>query len=602
MAEKKTFENQSEPVTFWFRRITPTYLARIRGCHKKGAPIPRARPEFAPDIVELLAKKPRGSTAISGRGSKGADRVAALEAIDRKFAFLLETVFPPEVVIPRVPVMLDPEGRGVVAWIKDPPFAENDILELMFLAGPALPWSFHGFGRVVRMRQDWSNRGQRVEFRFEMVVGGLKTALLPEPSAKPRIIEKPPARREIIPTPAPSEKISSPIPPVRPPVRPTPEPAPAVTKNTSVRKSPEPKPAPAAKLPPPAPKSADKYDRMLQEGMKLSQATVEDAVIRKGDDPFIAAQPRADQRRDFRINDRIPFVWCHVSDTAFAEAMTHFHRDKAFGLRGIIRNQQKILADLGAIQDFLKRKHSKARKHVDWHRERLSWLFLRATSENEESYYQAMTELFTSIARDLSQQSGALGQSSNQALSLFRDLMELQQIRDQSNPITDVNPLKKALDGINDIERQLPKILQKIGESSPPLAARMNTYLETIKSIDLSQHDRPVGKSPDGKDLYTVNLSATGLAFRTRRMWVKKGDLLEMRIFLSIGGDRFVPVTTYGRVVFVNGPVDNRLKVATHIDPKPAEFEKMIYQHIARRQREILADRAAMKEVDEEDF
>ncbi|HIJ84986.1 MAG TPA: PilZ domain-containing protein [Magnetococcales bacterium] len=343
-----------------------------------------------------------------------------------------------------------------------------------------------------------------------------------------------------------------------------------------------------------------KYEHMLQEGLKMSQLAVEDAVVNKGEDPHLRFQPQADQRRDFRINDRIPFVWCHVSDTALQEAMVTFHKDKAFGLRTIIRNQQKILAILSDIQEQLKRKHSKARKNVDWHRDRLSWLFLRAASENDENYFLGMTELFAAIARDISKQAGGSGgQWSIQVLSLLRHMMELRQVRDQSNPVTEANALKKANASLEDVERQLPKALQKVEENEPALAAKLKMYMEAIATIDLTQHDRPVGQSPDGKDLFTVNLSATGLAFRTRRLWVKKGDILEMRIFLSTGGDRFDPVTTYGRVVFVNEPVDNKIKVATYIDPKPLVFEQKIYLHIARRQRELLSDRSLTKDADD---
>ncbi|MBF0415416.1 MAG: PilZ domain-containing protein [Magnetococcales bacterium] len=594
MAEHFADSAQPENLLFWYRRVSPAQLAVIRECRTKGVQMPEARPGMGEAVASLLAKEAGIVPSTAPRGQQGLARASVLEAMNRKFNLLLGLVYPPESVVQSAPVMLDPEGAGVVAWLKDPSFAENDCVELRFLASAKLPWPFHSYCRVARMVQENSRPGVRVEFRFETVHPNVPGTESP-PARK-----LPPPKRDSVPAKpvvAPPKPVVAPPKPVAPPrVVSAPPIAKPVNPVTSVR-------TPKPDLPEPvkvvAEKDEDKYERMLQEGMKLSQAKIGEAVAKKGGDPFLASQPQVDKRRDFRINDRIPFIWSHVSEESFKEAMATFHKDKAFTLRSIIRNQQKILTDLANVQEVLKRKRSKARKHVDWHRDRLSWLFLRAASENEETYYQHMTELFMVIASDMAKQGGgAISQWSMQALSLLRNMMELKQTRDQSNPITEANAVKKAESGLADVERQLPKVLAKVEEGDPALAAKMTMYKEAIGAIDLTLHDRPVGKTADGKDLYTVNISATGLAFRTRRLWVKKGDLLEMRVFLSSDGKKFEPVNTYGRVVFVHGPVDNKLKVATFIDPKPALYEQKIYLHIARRQREMLSERASVRDDD----
>lgn len=610
MAENRLLKHQPENLTFWFRRVTPELLARIRDCHKNGALLPGARPGLSKAVWALLAKEADravgAALAPQNRADqKGVDRSAALESMNRKVNFLLELVYPPESVLFRAPVKLDLEGRGGTVWLKNPPFCENDVLELRFLVGPDLPWSFHGLSRVIAIRPEGVKGGKRVDFRFETASevnedwdDTLVDSLAIEPPLElPSLSFEP---EEVSLERPMSETLSSELLLVQPePALPQLEQA-MVTKRgagiigkvveSKVRES------TVSKV-----QADDKYERMLQEGLKLVNGDLADVVANKGNDPFVAAaQPGgADKRRDFRINDRIPFVWCHVSEESFQEAMVSFHKDKEFGLRTIIRDQQKILKNLGDIQDVLKRKRSNARKFVDWHRNRLSWLFLRAKTENDELYYQGMTELFTAIAGDIAKQMSSAGQWSNQALSLMRHMMELSQIRDQANPITELDALNKAKDGLTEIERQLPKALAKVEETNPALTNMLRMYLEALTTIDLSQNDRSVGTSPDGKDLFTVNLSATGIAFRTRKLWVKKGDLLEMRIFLSIGGDHFEPVNTYGRVVFVHGPVDGKLKVATHVEPKPATFEQKIYLHIARKQRELLNSRTEIREDDD---
>ncbi|MBF0132735.1 MAG: PilZ domain-containing protein [Magnetococcales bacterium] len=608
MAENRSIDSQPENLTFWFRRVTPGLLTRIRDCHKKGAFLPEARPGLSKVIAALLAREtsmaPAAVRTSGGVGQKGADRLAALDLMNRKVSFLLALVYPPESVLVRAPVKLDPGGRGGAVWLKNPPFSENDVLELRFMVGPGLPWSFHGLSRIIRIGPAGGKGGKRVDFRFETV--SEYNANLDDTPADPLVIEPSwessasPSEPEEIPLePLEVGTLASPSLLVQPePALPQLEKAMVTKKDLAVKdKVLEPKvqESSVSKV-----DADDKYERMLQEGLKLAKVDVADAVVHKGDDPFLMSRSRsADERRDFRINDRIPFVWCHVSEESFQEAMVTFHKSKEFGLRTIIRNQQQILRNLGDIQDVLKRKRSNARKFVEWHRDRLSWLFLRATTENEELYYQGMTELFVAIASDIAKQLGSAGQWSNQALSMMRHMMELLQIRDQANPVTEMDALNRANEGLMDVDRQLPKVLAKVEESNPALAEKLKMYQEALTTVDLSQNDRPVGTSPDGKDLYTVNLSATGIAFRTRRLWVKKGDILEMRVFLSIGGDHFEPVTTYGRVVFVQGPIDGRLKVATYIDPKPATFEQKIYLHVARKQRELLNERAATREEDD---
>ncbi|MBF0445828.1 MAG: PilZ domain-containing protein [Magnetococcales bacterium] len=338
----------------------------------------------------------------------------------------------------------------------------------------------------------------------------------------------------------------------------------------------------------------DKFDALLKKGLNL--ASNADKAVNNPKLQEKLKENTSSDRKDFRINDRIPFVWSVVSEETYKkECLPHFETNREFGLRTRIKQQQLLLKEFPQYFKEMQKTRSKARKYLVWIYHKLSWLFLRAGNENEEEYFQGVTALFLDITKILSKPMAKDARQIVQILSQFKAQIENQIIRDQADPIMEEANLAAAKEALETIEKANNKIIAELNESNPILSEKLKLFKGFIDDIDLTMLDRPAGVSDDGKDLYTVNLSLTGLAFRTHRKYIKKGDLLEMRIFLSTGGERFDPVNCFGRVVFVQGPQDDKLKIATHIDPMPQTFKQKINIHVARRQREKLAELAALK-------
>ena len=575
-------------VPLWWRKITPRNLAALQKARQEGTPSPSFQPGQENAYNQLVAPPAKPDpTAAAGR-------VGVLQRLDRKLTAILRLASPQPPRFMKTPVRVSFDGKGVVFWVRNPVLQRSDILEMRFSLSPDLPLPLHCCCRVARVDEDPHTGLMRVDCLFE-------TVFIPSPKKNP---PKQPVKPVQKPAVKPAPVASPPASPAQPiPSKPTPPP-PLVEK----KPPPPPEPSPAASLRPPLPElptlgksEPDRFDKMLEEGIGIFTAKLEE-LPKRVDKLAPDSRGAGASRKDFRINDRIPFLWSVVSQDSYEkEVLPVFSQNHFFGMRNKIKRQQRLLILFDDEVEKLKRRRSRARRQVVWFRERCSWLFLRATSENEEDYYQGLTALFLSIAQDLAARRGGADKEAIQILAHLKEQSEIQQIRDLANPIVGAEVLARAQINLADLDRQTSSMLEKMAEQDPALAGKLTLFKEGLGAVDLSLLDEPVGTSPDGKDLYTVNLSATGIAFRTRKLWVKKGDLLEMRIFLSTGGVRFDPVNCYGKVVFTQGPLDKKLKVATYIDPQPKAFKQKVFAHVARRQREQLADRRAGKEEEYED-
>ncbi|MBF0454402.1 MAG: hypothetical protein HQL72_06245 [Magnetococcales bacterium] len=614
MANKQLSSGEkSQSVSLWWRVVTPIQISRIAKCHRLGAFLPTMRLGLEREMDALLGLEGRmGRSGLVARG-RSQDRMAVLEVQNQKLNKILDAIMPTESLNSAVSFSTD--GTGLTIWMEKPAIEQDDLLELQFSSSSMAQFPVHCYGRVLEVvEENPATHLTRVICQFET-------------ASSPALIKK---RK----SPAEQARRSRPVRPVKQVASPsqvkatmtTLKPAPSVPVKSSASTPSEkkikgqllpkitrpvstrvvkdiPKAMPTSKSDnrprpanrqPVAPKqplgSSSKIDEIIQKGLEIVSAEV------KASEPA----PRvSDDRKDYRVNDRIPFVWSVVNDETFEkECLPFFKTNKEFGLRKRIQDQQYLLKQFQPHFVLLSKKRSKSRKYAIWIQEELSHLFLRAATENEEEYYQGMTALFLGIVESLTTRQG-LGQAERRVAQLMLQLkaqMENQRIRDLSNPITEAKKLEKAKENLVNLHPQSAKIIEELERINPNLSKKFRLFKDLVDEVDLTQLDIPAATSPDGKDLFTVNLSATGLAFRTRRLGVKKGDLLEMRIFLSTGGERFQPVNCFGRVVFVQGPLDNKLKIATHIDPMPKQFKLLITTHIARRQREILAEKAALKE------
>jgi hypothetical protein len=559
-------------VTLWWRHLSPAQASRLVRSQKVSANLPSMDPGMQKELLDFLEHSSRRGKSGLAIDRRSKSRMDVFDSFNRKLSTILETLVPSQVA--DIALRFNPDGDGITFWLEQHDINMSDYLEVQFYPSPTAPWPIHCCVKVSVVTTDKVTDLTRIACKFITVQGPITA---PEKREKPRKAVKAATSSE----------------------------APKITRH-KVTKIEKPKVELAAlkvekassgeKIELPAKEAAKsvdgKYDAMLEKAKNV----VERAKKVEVRAPEEKKSDSTANRQDFRINDRIPYVWSVVSEETFQkESMPHFNSHQEFGLRTRIKQQQTLLKEFDYFLKKLREQRSKSRKYVVWVHEYLSWLFLRAGSENEEEYYQGITALFLEITKELTKPLGKSAKNVLQILSQFKAQFENQKIRDQADPIMEGDKLAAANETLLTLHTANNKVIAGLETENPDLSGKFKLFKSLIDTIDLTGLDIPVGASEDGKDLYTVNLSHTGLAFRTRRKDLKKGDLLEMRIFLSTGGERFDPVNCFGKVVFVQGPKDDKFKIATHIEPMPRTFKEKINIHVARRQQAILSERAAMK-------
>ncbi|MBF0358914.1 MAG: PilZ domain-containing protein [Magnetococcales bacterium] len=561
-------------VSLWWRHLTPVQASILALSQRVGANLPTMHPGMQKELLDFLEKSSRSGKSGLAIDRLSKSRMDVLDSFNYKLGKMLVALVPSQVA--DIALRFNPDSDGITFWLEEHDLEVSDYLEVQFYPSTTAPWPVHCCVKVLAVNKDKVTGLTRITCQFVTVKGPITA---PAKREKPRKVVKPSIAQS-------AEAVNI-----------------ERHKATKVEK-PEIEPA-ALKVEKAG--SGQKVEQPTEEPVKSDDATYDEILKKAKDvleqakelDVHVPAEKKSDdnsKRKDFRINDRIPFVWSVVSEETFQkESMPHFNTHHEFGLRTRIKQQQILLKEFDFFLKKLRDQRSKSRKYVVWFHEHLSWLFLRAGSENEEEYYQGITALFLEITKTLVKPLGRSGKNVVQILSQFKAQLENQKIRDLADPIMDADKLAAANETLLTLHNANNKVIAEMENENPNLSAKFKLFKSLIDTINLTGLDIPVGVSKDGKDLFTVNLSHTGLAFRTRRKDIKKGDLLEMRIFLSTGGERFDPVNCFGKVVFVQGPKDDKFKIATHIEPMPSTFKEKINIHVARRQREMLSERSALK-------
>ncbi|MBF0195838.1 MAG: PilZ domain-containing protein, partial [Magnetococcales bacterium] len=572
--DKKSIENNIRTVSLWWRCITAPQMTRAAKCQKKGAMLPAMHPGMLQDHISFLNKEVRSAkTGLVLDGAKAQNRMDVLDSFDKKFSAMLTALIPTE--SEDTALRFNPDGQGLTFWLDNPDIQKSDFLEVQFYPSKSAPWPVHSYVRVVGLKVDKSTGLTRVSCHFEKHKGPL---LLPKQNKASKEVKVDELVKQKLTKATPELKAPKKIKKVKSKL----ENAEVSTiKHQTVENVTTKHDVQRAKV-------ENKIDATPKKDLNLASSAKK--AVAKPKEIIKPKEGTNSARKDFRINDRIPFVWSVVSEETFKkECMAHFESNHEFDLRTRIKQQQILLKEFPHYFKEMQKTRSKARKYLVWIHDKLSWMFLRAGNENEEEYYQGITALFLDITKLISKPLAQDVRQIVQICSQFKAQIENQILRDQADPVIDKAKLETAKEDLVTINKANNKIIAELEKTSPKLSAKLNQFKELVDDIDLTMMDKPAGVSDDGKDLYTVNLSLTGLAFRTYRKNIKKGDLLEMRIFLSTGGERFEPVNCFGRVIFVQGPKDNKLKIATHIDPMPQSFKQKINIHITRRQREKLS-------------
>jgi hypothetical protein len=286
--------------------------------------------------------------------------------------------------------------------------------------------------------------------------------------------------------------------------------------------------------------------------------------------------------------------WKVVSQPTFDKAVEYFALHRAFPPRERVVRQKRLLMDVEMQLKTVKQFNTQARRPAVWLRERLDLLFWQANSENEEEYYQSITLMFFAILRALALRPRG-GAIAGQILAHIKTQADIQEARDRMDPETQKMAKAKANEDLAEIDRQIKKMLEELQGSDPGLVEKLKGLHESWSMMDLTMQDIPKKMTLDGHAVFLVNLSSTGLAWRSKKSWVAKGDLLEMNMRLSRDGTHVESVVSYGRVVAIQPPDEsNRNRIACFFEYMTPKDRETVQAHIVRKQREELVRRAGL--------
>ncbi|MBF0416945.1 MAG: hypothetical protein HQL86_01685 [Magnetococcales bacterium] len=573
-------------VPLWWRKVQPVELeavARARRSHV--APV-ALKPGFGSETLDLLEQE---RVLIDSGGIEAMSRMPrllALEMLNAKLNRIVEQVQPGDDRYVPHPLQWHDSGDGVTFWSQEADLAIGDRLELRFSLFAEQPMPMHTYCRVHRLRRDWNGTAIRVECRFETLDGDKQG-----PSLQEKRITPPEAS---VPT-APSREGYPEKPEFVLPVRPETAAYYITPELRGFQPPPLPhSPPPAKPAHPPAPPEEDRHARMtrkLAQGKEIVDAEPHHASAYLSDHPSnrVGLVPK---RQDYRLNDQLPLAWKILSLKSYDQAVAHFQEHQLFLMRESVVVQKRMLYEADTLLKSMRQQNAKARRPALWLREYLDHRFRQAINEEEENGFQACLGLFLKLLQALNKRPpGAVDAA--QLMAFFKEELDLRILRTQLDPVAQKLAWMNTERDLAELVRQIDKRVEALRVTSPELIDPLVGIRSALVRIDLATLDIPKVLTSDGDAIFGVNLSATGVGWRTLRQRVYKGDLVEIRLAVDPEGQGFETLWSYGRIVVVQDPDEfGRRRVACFFEHMSALHRERLQTHIARRQREELGRRS----------
>lgn len=575
-------------IPMWWRVIPERAFESIRQQFEITGALPVTRLGLEDEIMVLLAPASKEQETFGTHPRQ--HLLDALDAFDAKLKLLLALACPGQLqaeegadgkpTSPLTPTRVNISNQGIAFWAKFPRVQRADYLEMQFAIFPGMPFLMRCFAQVVRIVVE-DNGITRVACRFELLApslqdridGHIRERIRRPPSAwDPALIQR--MQNQIAP--------ASP-PPAAPPPRPTPAPA-------APARTPPSTPAPQAA---PAPDAQDIGDAVtaeqLLEGLEKGQNAK----------PIASAGQRASNRRqDFRINDDILFSWKVISETEFQPIEDHFNRHQAIILRRKLEQKQQLLTDIDRRIASMEDEIPTTARLLAWLRNNLDVLFMRAFFPEAENHFYMLISRLHGLTQEFTGKDNVNPKSGKTLAHLKRKLERMIRLS-QMDSRTNIRDREAVQSELKKLDLEIPKMMSDLLKDDPTIAEKYRLFNLGIDAIDFTQVDKPGPQDESMGTLfkYEVNLSATGIAYRTAYPDMQKDTLLEMRMQLSGDGANWETFVSYGRSVMIKGPDPSRhFRIACQILTLTHALRERLYVHIVRKQRESLAGRIEVRD------
>ncbi|MBF0308704.1 MAG: hypothetical protein HQL56_04155 [Magnetococcales bacterium] len=584
------------PAYFWWQKCTSAYLHTITRQYAKSHLLPAMRPHYLQGAYTLVDKE---SPLLAQWGPRlGHPMMRSMLALDHKLVQLLASTLPhPHQAVQNAPqdrvTAISPNGFSFRS--NQPDLKPGDCLEAHFGLFSDAPVFMRCFARIERLFPPNAQGARLAECLF---------ARIPRP-VDPNDANPPALRAEMVPLlaePAPLPRMA--VTRERPAVTPTPEtmlrPPPREEKmeeqpgKRSLKRQ-EPL-FDTVDLPPSKPGESD----FLQQPPAAKSADDQPMHLIIPDEPSAASVAEANRRRDFRVNDEIPFAWLQVSEEDFRFLETGFlaYQKRGLPLLPMEKEEQTLLDRIDERLAKARHRKSNAERYLFWYRHQLDLYFRRANFPEEQAHYLQMIRQLFEIT-DLLHEQRDVAPRILSCLNLIKRRAE-QHRKSEWAVFSEPDPNKRQEEAqLHQLMHQeTEKGLRQLEEVDAAWGKRLGLLGGELNAVNWRIKDRPEARDHPMDTLitYPVNISTTGIAFRTHRRELKVGHLLMVSLRLTADNETYQDFRTLAKVVMLKDPdPTHRIRVATMFTLQQAKLQEMLGAHITRRQREYLSGRVQVK-------
>lgn len=530
---------------FWWRAVPEETVAALVANFQHHGGLPALRAPLDPLALATLPN--RKEQMATGLHSKPA-LLAATDNMSKKLNLLIDAVHPAlQAAIAELeplPVFVNPQG--VTFWVESTELKINDMLEMQFPLVPAALILTHAYGYVISVRQKDRQGLDRVTCRFATTA----------PFRKKGTEEKAPKK---------PENIAKPLPPPPPPQKEEPEPQEAARESMAT-------PAGGGGGPIlPQDRNFDDKKEVVSVGRRANN-----------------------RRQEYRVDDEVPLAWRVITKDEFDKIMAYFKEHEKYPVREIIIKQVRCYQESAKRIENLEKINGKAAKMALWFNETLNHLFHRANSTEEQTVALTIAEHHQHLLEEMTN-APRLRPKAIQLLTMLKQKFEIQGWFYHPDYRGIPAEREKLKLGAKKLKKEIGPTLEEFQPIEPLMTEHLRAMYEEMEKVDFRLNDFPADPEEANRTLitYPVNLSAGGVAFRTRKTSVvEKGDFLELIIGYNPTGEKVVPTQCYAQVMMIKNPdPQHRIMVAcqTRLITKPGW--EVNYAHIAHKQRQNLLKR-----------
>ncbi|MBF0177107.1 MAG: hypothetical protein HQL63_09710 [Magnetococcales bacterium] len=542
LAQGKAFTRLKPDVPFWWRKVTRRMVTMRVQQFRTDGKLPFTRTDLESFFAKNLPTFPPGTPFKQSSQGK---RIHSFTSLEDKLDVLLSLVRPEsnQGRTRQSPLPVQFGGRRFAFWEKDPPLRHGDHIEIHLGLFPDDYVLVHGYAQVIQTTRDGQSGLTRV---FCQMVDASHGAALPaqnQPHGNPG---------------KPQQSVSQPLPAKVEPVR-----APAAAGNNGPSPSPQGEPS---GTPPP-----------LEPTFRVDGGADEDND--------------ANRRQAFRVNDDVAFSWKIVGQDDVMEAQGYFKQHDRLPVRSVETRLRNLLDQYADNLKRLDKRFARTETQLSWFRTELLVLFQRALRKLDEDAITGSVVQLHEISVELSSDPAAITPQLGQVLTLIRQRVEQQQKNSIMDPVLAINRINEGNEIIKKIDNEIANLIQETATLTPSLTQKLRLFHEEMSKVQISQINAKKKwlASSDHMIKSQVNLSATGVAFRTSQDIIKKGDYIQLNMELSANGTDFRAHSAYGQVVLVKQlSAGKPYRIATQFILIPRKMEDDLGAHIARKQREVV--------------